>query len=168
MKIYYGKTKKISGKRNQIQRPGLGLASDTKRGVAVVVFIVLGLLFFLADINLAGSLGIHLLNILKWLFGVLAFIFPFILFLFAGLLAKQKLSKKDSGDNKEYGSFYLRIYLGAVLLMGSIAGLVHIFYISGTDTTAISLASEGKGGGYLGAFFGGPLYTYFRDFGQAV
>lgn len=149
-----GRNKKNKEKEIGFKRPKLNLSEDTKRGVAVVVFVVLALVSALAAFNLAGSLGIFLMNILKWGFGALAFVMPGLLLLIAVLLAKQKMpEEKDS-------SFYLRIYLGSFILIGSVSGIIHTFYLSNGDT-AVSLAQAGKAGGFLGALFGGLTYRFF-------
>ncbi|MCX6797519.1 MAG: DNA translocase FtsK 4TM domain-containing protein, partial [Candidatus Doudnabacteria bacterium] len=145
------------------KRPKLNLSPETKRGIAVVVFIALAIVTFLSSLSLAGSLGQFILNILKWVFGVLAYFVPIFLLLIAILLSKHKiLAKKDEDEDepKQDGSFYLRVYLGSFLLIGSIAGLVHVFYIKGGILTSMDLASQGKAGGFLGALFGGVPYKF--------
>ena len=121
--------------------PHLGLSAETKRGVAVVVFCVLGLVTLLSAVNLAGSLGESLLGLLKWLVGALGYFVPFLFFFVAILLARHKLSdnkKEGSEDGKKASEhekgFYWRIYLGALLFIGSVAGLIDIFYLTNGDT----------------------------------
>jgi len=156
--------KKKRNKESLINAPKLNLSKDTKRGVAVVVFVFLGLLTLLSTVGLAGSFGSFFLKLLRWAFGALAYFVPVVLFLMAILLAKHKFKKEDEDDEEEENpkekEFYWRIYLGALLLVGSISGLIHIFYLSSGHYTALALAGEGKGGGFLGAVFGGPAYNY--------
>ncbi|MCL5666371.1 MAG: DNA translocase FtsK [Patescibacteria group bacterium] len=146
--------KTLTERKFAISRPKLGLAEETKRGIAVVVFILLGLVTLLAAVDLAGSFGQALLNVLRWMFGFLAYFVPALLILVAVMLARQRLPEED-----EDRGFYWRIYLGTLLSVGGIAGLVHIFiYPADNSLTGFALAAEGKGGGYLGAIFSQPLY----------
>jgi DNA segregation ATPase FtsK/SpoIIIE, S-DNA-T family len=131
----------------------LNLGEETKRGVVVVVFVVLALVTFLSSLGIAGTLGSYLFRLLSLTFGSLAYLVPVILLLVAISLFKRNLS-----EEKDHG-LYARTYLGAVLLTASIAGLLHIFYIP-SSSSAFQVASEGKGGGYLGALFSYPLYSY--------
>lgn len=138
----------------------LNLAPDTKRGVAVVIFAALALIALLATMDLAGSFGRFLLQVLKWAFGLLAYFVPLLLFLVAVLIAKQQLpTGEDQPKEEEVGNFYWRIYLGAFLMSGSLAGLVHIFYLT-NGQLAFELVRLGRGGGFLGAVFGGPAYAF--------
>jgi hypothetical protein len=88
-------------------------------------------------------------GVLARLFGVLSYLTPILFLLIAILLFKQNL--KEESDQH----FYFRTYLGTFLLIGSIAGLIHIFAM-GENGSAFSLASEGRAGGFLGALFAGP------------
>ena len=136
--------------------PKLNLSDETKRGISVVVFVALALVIVLSLAGVAGSLGAQMFTGLTWVFGIMAYLVPLILIIIALSLYKQKLDKGD-----EHHSFYLRIYLGAVVLTGSIGGLIHIFYLNGqSGLGAFELAGEGRGGGYLGALFAYPLFTY--------
>lgn len=149
-----GRRKKTEKEDKKIQGPKLNLSPETKRGIAVVVFVVLALIIVLSLANIAGSLGLQLFNLLTLTFGVMAYIVPLILLAVAISLYKQDLEKENRGND-----FYWRIYLGAILLTGSIAGLIHIFYLS-NQLSAFDLAGEGRGGGYLGAVFSQPLFTF--------
>ena len=124
-----GRRKKNKSIFAGLKLPELNLSSDTKKGVAVVVFVFLGLLTLMATINLAGSLGRFLLDILRWGFGVLAYFVPVLLFLVAVQLARHKFLE-DEEEREKHNGFYWRIYLGALLLLGSISGVIHIFYLS--------------------------------------
>lgn len=135
--------------------PSLDLSKETKRGIVVVVFAALAVLTLLSLTNLAGSVGSFLLKILTNVFGVIAYAVPLILVMIAIVLFKQNLESEEREN-----SFYLRTYLGSILLTGSIAGLIHIFYLD-NQVTAFSLAAEGRAGGYLGAIFSGPAFSLF-------
>lgn len=164
MKKTNNKEKEAERKYRKIKRPKLNLSPETKKGAAVVVFAALAIVTFLSSLNLAGSLGQYILNGLKWIFGVLAYFVPIFLLLIAVLLAQHKFSGEKEGENenkikKQDSSFYFRVYFGSLLLVGSIAGLLHIFYLT-RGFLSLDLASQGKGGGFLGAFFGGISYRF--------
>ena len=136
--------------------PRLNLAADTKRGVSVVVFAVLAVVTALAAFGIAGSFGTFLMKLLTWGFGVLAWVVPFLLALVAVLLYKQKLDE----EKEKQANFYWRIYLGALLLTGAVAGVIHTFYLNSGESP-LALAEAGRAGGFLGAFFGGLAFTFF-------
>ncbi len=149
-----GRHKKEDKENYKSKAPQLNLSSETKRGIAVVVFVVLALVIVLALANLAGSLGQGLFKFLSLVFGVMIYLVPLILLSVAVSLYNQDL--KASGKSS---SFYWRTYLGAILLTGSIGGLIHIFYLS-NELNAFTLASEGRGGGYFGALFAQPSFAF--------
>jgi S-DNA-T family DNA segregation ATPase FtsK/SpoIIIE len=130
-------------------KPALNLSKETKRGIAVVIFMVLTGVTILALVGIAGSFGDFLQSLLARLFGVLSYLTPILFFLIAVLLFKQNL--KQEGEH-----FYFRTYFGAFLLTGGIGGLIHIFAV-GDAGTAFELASQGRAGGFLGALFAGPV-----------
>lgn len=144
--------------------PRLNLAKETKRGIMVVVFAVLSVVTLLAVIGLAGSLGQSFLRILNWLLGVLGYFVPALLLLVAVLLAKHKIASEEEDADT---AFYWRVYLGSLILTGSIAGLIHIFYLTGGET-AFALASEGRAGGMFGAIFSGWLYSSLGFYAGSV
>jgi S-DNA-T family DNA segregation ATPase FtsK/SpoIIIE len=148
-----GRKKKEDKETIKLSAPKLDLAAETKRGIAVVVFCVLALVLALSIVGIAGTLGERIFRWLSWLFGVITYIVPLILVSVAISLYKQDLEAEDRSS-----SFYWRTYLGALLLTGSISGIIHIFLLT-VENNAFDLASEGKGGGYLGAIFSGPLFN---------
>lgn len=142
--------------QERFEMPKLNLAPDTKRGVAVIIFAGLAAITALAAFGIAGSLGRGLMQGLNWGFGILAYVVPALLFLVAVLLYKQKLAERGEKE----ANFYLRIYLGALLLTGAVAGVIHTFYLN-TGESALVLAQAGRGGGFLGALFGGLAFKFF-------
>jgi len=135
-------------------KPKLNLAPETKRGITVVVFVAAALIVVLSLANLAGPLGLQLFKFLTLAFGVLSYAVPIILLAVAISLYKQDLEKTG-----RHSSFYWRTYLGALLLTGSVGGLIHMFLISPRQS-AFVLADGGQGGGYFGALFAQPSFTY--------
>ncbi len=134
-----------------IKPPKLDLGKETKRGIAVVIFILLSLISAVSLLFPEGLLGQLLSHLLQWGFGAIAYLVPLLFLLVALSLFKQNL--KEDQDK----SFYFRTYFGIFLLTGSIAGMLHLYYMKGTDT-AFGLASEGRAGGFLGAVFAGPAF----------
>ena len=134
----------------------MNLSPEVKRGMAVVVFATVAIITFLAVVDLAGGLGSALLSGLKWVFGVLAYFVPIFLLLIAWLLANHKMPH-DAEEYREDKGFYWRVYLGSILMIGSIAGIIHTFYLK-NGTPAWDLVSAGKGGGFFGAGFGGLAF----------
>ncbi len=149
-----GRNKKQSEEKIKFSAPKLGLSAETKRGVSVVILIALALLVVLSLGEIAGSLGAYIYRFLTATFGVMAYILPIILLMLAISLFKQDL------ENEKDQSFYFRTYFGALLFTGSVAGLIHIFYLQ-DNVTAFDLAAEGRAGGYLGAIFAGPANNFF-------
>lgn len=146
--------KQQDSEKFNINAPKLDLSGETKRGVAVVFFVALSLLFVLSLAGIAGSFGQYLYKFLTSAFGVIGYVLPIILLFVAISLFRQNL--QDEKDK----SFYFRTYFGATLFTGSVAGLIHIFYLK-NNYLAFDLATEGRAGGYLGAIFSGPAFSLF-------
>lgn len=150
-----GRNKKTQDKEQKdfkVTAPKLNLAKETKRGIVVVIVMVLALVSMLSLAGVAGSLGNYFNKFLSMTFGVMAYLVPVVFILIAVSLFKQDLTQEEQSE-----AFYFRTFLGALLMTGSIAGLIHIFYLQGQSGFAI--ASEGRGGGYLGAIFSQPLFS---------
>lgn len=148
-----GRNKKNQEKEERLSAPKLNLAEETKRGIAVVVFVVLALIAMLSLAGVAGSLGRGLVRALTLMCGVIAYIVPVIFLLVATTLFKQGSEKQEEKGS----SLYTRTYLGTFLMTGSVAGLIHMFFLS--SESAFTVASEGRGGGYLGALFAQPSFA---------
>ncbi len=142
------KTKFISS----LTAPKLNLASETKHGIAVIIFVVLGVVSALSLAGYSGGFGNWLASVLAMAFGVIAYLIPLVLLLIALVLLR-----KPSAGQEEDDHIYFRTYFGVFLLVGSITGLIHIFYLYSNDS-AFDLASAGRAGGYLGAIFAAPAF----------
>lgn len=143
-----------------IPKPQLDLASETKRGIAVVVFLILAGITALSIIGSAGGLGQAIFRFFGLLFGVLAYLMPIVFLLIAYLLFKSKSDEENTHP-------YTRTYLGMFLAAGGIAGMIHSIYIS-PDLGAVTLANAGRAGGWLGALFGGPIISAFGPWAGAL
>lgn len=148
-------------KENKIVKPKLNLASETKRGITVVLFLLLAIVVLLSLFQIAGSAGNALYKILTSVFGIMAYMMPAILLLVAISLFKEDLS--DKRDN----SFYFRTYCGALLFTASIAALIHMFYIT-PQLSAFALATEGRAGGFLGALLAQPAFSFLGFWAGSV
>ncbi len=149
-----GRNKKDKSRNLELNMPSLNLSPETKRGIVVIIFVVLALLSLLSLANLAGTFGRYSFRFLSAMFGVVAYVVPLLLLLVAISLYRQ------NGENLGQRGAYLRTYIGAILLAGSITGLIHIFNL-GSGAGAFDLAAEGRYGGYFGALFAQPAYSLF-------
>lgn len=135
------------------RRPQLNLKKDTQRGVAVVVFIVLSILFTLSLANIAGPAGQIANRVTRLTFGWMAYGVPLIFLLVATALLKQN----DGDSEEERNTVSTHAYVGAVFLTLSLTGLLHLTVIRNDYTQAFARVKEGVGGGYLGLFTSYPL-----------
>ncbi len=147
------KDEESSGIIKSIGKPKLDLHSETKRGIAVVVFLILAGITALAIIGSAGGFGAAIFKIFAMLFGVLAYLMPILFLLIAYLLFKAKSEEENTHP-------YTRTYLGMFLTAGSLAGLISSMYMT-PEMGATALANAGRAGGYLGALFAGPALSAF-------
>jgi DNA segregation ATPase FtsK/SpoIIIE, S-DNA-T family len=146
--------------------PQLNLAQDTKRSIAVIVFLILAAVVAMSLIGIAGVFGVYLNKLLAMLFGVIAYTVPVLLALVALILFQSKpkevaSKEKDDSSLEDENSDqpthpYARTYIGIVLMAAGAAGLIHAFYID-EGRSAFAIASEGLAGGYLGALVAGPI-----------
>lgn len=140
--------------------PKLNLAQETKRSIAIIVFLILAALVAMALIGMAGVFGIYIYKILAALFGLISYTVPVLLALIAWILFQSK-PKSESEDEEEIDSHpYARTYVGVLLMVAGSAALIHAMYLNETQT-AFALASTGRAGGYLGALISGPLVGAF-------
>lgn len=136
-----------------IPKPSLNLSPETKKGIAIVLFLALFFICLLALFNAAGLVGTYISKGLKFGFGYIAYFVPVVFLLIAWSLYRQTAEEEEENQH-----FYFRTYLGAFLLTGSFAGLIHIFYMK-SGAHALDLVAKTTGGGYLGALFGYPFFA---------
>jgi S-DNA-T family DNA segregation ATPase FtsK/SpoIIIE len=141
-----------NGRFDSLPKPKLNLAPETKRGIAIIIFVILAGITGLSLLGLAGTLGTALASLFGKLFGFMEYLTPVVFVSIAWALFRMD-------QDEETGEYeYARTYLGALLLVASIAGFVHMLLLSDT-TDAFGLAGQGRGGGYLGALLAGPLHA---------
>lgn len=146
----------------RLKVPKLDLAQDTKRSIAVVVFLILAAVLGMALVGMAGPLGIFVNKILASLFGLIAYTVPILLALVALILFQSKSQTHSIADGpeeelaEEVNHPYARTYIGISLIALGSAGLLHALYLDEGES-AFAIAAEGTAGGYLGAIVAGPL-----------
>ncbi|MDB4939768.1 MAG: putative cell division FtsK/SpoIIIE [Candidatus Doudnabacteria bacterium] len=152
VKYFYMARSKKQKTQHLIPKPTLNLGAETKKGVAVIFFVALFLIASLSLFDKAGIVGQYINEALRLGFGLIAYFIP-IIFLLVGIsLYKQTIKEEESQH------FYFRTYIGAFLLAGAFAGLLHVFYMK-DGTLALDLVSQKTAGGYLGALFGYPFFA---------
>ena len=135
------------------RRPQLNLKKDTRKGLAVIVFIVLSILCTLSLMDIAGPFGQIANRVTRLTFGWMAYGVPLIFLMVATALLKQT----DKNDEKENNTVSTHAYVGAVFLTLSLTGLLHLVVIRNDFTQAFAKVKDGVGGGYLGLFTSYPL-----------
>ncbi len=134
------KSKKNNGKDSL---PGAkALKDETVSWIFAVSFFVMFVIFILAPLNLAGSVGDKVYNTLKVLFGIGYFLLPVLFFLLSVSFAK---SMKHS--------------FGATHAIG--AGIFFLSSLALLDLSFGQLFSIENKGGLLGKFLHGPLVKLF-------
>ncbi len=148
----------MARKRNQRQsaqatfkKPQLNLHKDTQKGVAVVFFIVLAVLFSLALLGSAGTFGEVANKVLKLAFGWVAYVVPLIFLMVAVALFKSR------DENNPANTVSTHAYVGAVLVTLTLTGFLHLLVIRSDINQAFDIVKLGEGGGYLGVLTSYPL-----------
>ncbi|MCD4705812.1 DNA translocase FtsK [bacterium] len=136
---------------------------EAKKGMIIVILLAFIILSFLSFFHLAGRFGFGLEKILAKFFGVGYFAFPFLL---AGIVYLLVSARKKTLKVIHYIamtffvlSFYAFIQLAQPLPFGSLWESLK---------QAFMIASEGKGGGYVGIILNYPLVYFFGFWGGFV
>lgn len=132
------------------KRPQLNLKKDTRKGVAVVFFVVLAILFGLSLAGSAGNFGEIANQVLKLAFGWMSYGVPAIFLMVAVALFK-------SADEPDSNTVSTHAYVGAILLTLALTGLLHLLVLRNNVDQAFDLVKAGRGGGYLGVLTSYPL-----------
>ncbi len=135
------------------KRPQLNLKQETRRGVIVVFFIVLAILFSLSLLGFAGPFGNVTNQVLKLAFGWAAYLVPVIFVFVVIALVRQK-------DDEEASTVSTHAYVGAVLLTLTLTGFMHLLVLRPDVNMAFDLVKAGRGGGYLGVLTSYPLMHF--------
>lgn len=144
--------------------PEFHLSPGTKRGVLLVVFILLGFLSILALFDNAGALGRIWVKILGLLFGRAETVIPVIFFAMgiALFLSGRREAREDAPVSN------LRVYLGAIFLTFALTGLLHVFAMRDNPGEAFELVKSAQGGGYFGVLIAFPLFSLLDFFATAI
>lgn len=158
-KYYYYAGGRQRGDDPRFEPIGLDLAPETKRGIAIIGFMLAAVISALGILDLAGNFGQLITKVLRLLFGSAAYIAPFIFFAVAlSLFLGTRLHRGKEGEQTVPTSL-LRTYLGSGLFVLAITGILHLFAIRSGTATPFELVKAGEGGGYLGIFTSFPLFT---------
>lgn len=134
-----------------IALPKLNLDPDTKKGIFIVLILLLGAISLLGLFNLAGATGAYLAKGLMLLFGWSKWIVPIVLIIFGFFLYS---------DSK----YYIRgaAYFGIFLFIISLQTILH-YFISQNEWKMI--IDYGVGGGYIGYFLSSIFYKLLGFWG---
>ncbi len=113
-------------------------SSGLKKGLIALLCITLAIIVVLSSLGLAGAAGDMIEFTLARAFGTLRFAIPLLLILLA-----YRIDRSASGEG---ASRDITQSIGGILLLLSIAGLVH----TGFQDDLLSQAEAGKGGGFVG------------------
>ena len=167
---YYYNSAGNRGNSTRFEPVGLNLSPDTKRGIAIVLFLVAAAVSGLGILDGAGSFGQIIAKILRLVFGNVSYVTPAIFLGVAGSLFLGGRSRVRSGEQKDELKevSMTRTYLGAALFVFAITGILHLFVIRHNPLTSpFELVKDGLGGGYFGVFTSYPLET-LMGFGAAL
>src|SRR3989339_464295 len=127
-------------KREAAEYPREPIAAETKKGIMIVLVLVVAFLTILSLFNLAGSLGLYLKQILGVIFGGGLYLVPVILIGVAYVfLSPEKYDLRPTN------------ILGILILIISLCGLLQLTKNDPNTFTAV------EGGGYLGYALAFPL-----------
>src|SRR3989344_2396483 len=141
---------------------GLNLSPDTKRGIAIISFLVFAIISALGIFGLASDFGDLVSRLIFFLFGRVGDVSPVVFLLVSlSLVLGGRAVKADTKPGIESEKHYsmLRTYLGIGLLVISITGIFHLQAIQAETATAFEIVKGGQGGGYLGIFTSFPLHS---------
>jgi len=121
-----------------ITLPNIELDADIKKGIIIVLLLLLGAVSFLSLFGSAGAAGVYLAKYMALVFGWGKWLFPLILLTLCFFLYNED-------------KYYIRgtNYFGLVLFVLTFQGLLHFFIDIGQWK---SIISSGAGGGYIGMY----------------
>ncbi len=141
-----GRPRKYSLKR---AKQKFGLDPEISKEILSIILIILGVVFLLSLLGLAGSFGDVITKALKIILGYSIWLLPFFLF-GLGVIVWKSISEEEGVKTS--------VWVGAILFFLSLAGLIHLFV---NRFVALEVAQQGLGGGMIGyavsAFFVGLI-----------
>ena len=130
------------------------ISPETKKGIFVFILLIIGFLSFLALFDLSGAMGRGMMKAMKWIFGWLHFLIPFVLIVLGFLLL-----------NAQKYIIKTRHYIGLLLFLLSATGLMNLIIGFAEIFERIKL---GEGGGYFGLALYWPFYKLAGFWGALV
>ncbi|MDX1765342.1 MAG: DNA translocase FtsK 4TM domain-containing protein [Candidatus Saccharimonadales bacterium] len=121
-----------------------------KQAVAAIFGFVFAPLMILAIFNIGGALPDGLLSAARWLFGIVGFVLPIVMFFMAMRFFRT-----------EEGKLPRSFVLGIFLLLATLAGFFHLLF-AGEE------AENGDGGGVIGGLIEGTLGTVLDGIAAAL
>lgn len=135
----------------------IGMQPEVVRGIMLVAFFIVGILSLLALIGMAGKMGNFLSLGLRQAMGRPAYIFPFLLI---GLAVA--IFRSERLEEPNFSKFNL---IGAGMFLLGLCGVFHVKY---NGELALSVVSDGIGGGYLGYAASYPLQLFMGFWATAL
>lgn len=130
------------------------LPSGWWQQVVSVMIGIIALLLVLAIFNLAGPLPKGLLDAMRTLFGLSAFVLPIVLAVFT-------VQKMLSEDNK----IPISVYTGGLIFMASLSSFIHLFVDA---NQSVAVVQAGRGGGMVGSTIDQFLSSFLSEIAAGV
>jgi len=151
---YYKKRRKTKQQKELEERLRWGLEPETQRSILGVILVVIGLVFTLSVFGIGGAIGNYLAFFLKFLFGIIGFPIPVIVFIIGTLiLAPTTIEFRLSG------------FLGTGLALICLSSLAHLFV---NPDVAFEVAKAGAGGGIIGFGLASVFNYVFGFWGSLI
>ena len=151
---------RVKNRRNtRAARARRGNAGDNLRTeIALWLLLAVSILLFLSNFNLAGSAGKAVGNIMQGVFGIMAYPFPFILFLGVSFI----VANKESPDR-------WKMTVGAVMLLIFLCAFFQLVLAGYKSSLPVSsYYTAAKNGAIAGGVIGGIIVLVFaKPFGIA-
>ncbi|MBI4128043.1 MAG: DNA translocase FtsK [Parcubacteria group bacterium] len=150
----------MRGRLDKKPKPTLSFARarpSTRRALLAVTFFTLAIVMILAEVGIAGPLGMMLTRTMRSLLGWGRFIAPLWLVLLAGNLIayefrrereKRGLDAEGAGGEPRRDAALINYY-GAALFLFALHGILHLIAIE-NSSQVLAVIPLGQGGGYLG------------------
>ena len=143
------KKKKQSAKRKPAKKEDLASPNYFWRQVWIFVFIVFALFLLIGGFGWGGVLPVKLFSGASWLFGLVAFLVPFVII----FLAIQKYK------HEEFLIPFAKLFASFLFLV-CVAGMVHVFVDRSESALA---ASKGTYGGEIGHLASSGLLMFLNS-----
>lgn len=144
--------------------PTPALDPQVKRDIAALLLIAVAVLVALREwFNLSGMAGNAIHQVFAGAFGIFAVVLPFLLVVLAVRLFMLGRTQRDSESDPGFSATEIRVLVGLVTVLFSVAGMVHVAH--GLPWPSTDFAGIMAAGGIVGWFFGHPLGVLFSPWG---